>query len=1430
MSWTDSRGNLWLFGGNDTEDNGNGGYFNDLWEFNPSTNEWTWMGGSSTLSQPGVYGTLGVPAAGNIPGSRNNAMSWTDNSGNLWLFGGNGTDVNGNGGYLNDLWEFNPSTNEWTWMGGSSTANQPGVYGTLGTLAAGNIPGGRYSATSWVDGSGNLWLFGGNGTDVNGNGGYLNDLWEFNPSTNEWAWMGGSSTGHQPGVYGTLGVPDAGNIPGGRSYATSWADSSGSFWLFGGLGFDEGLNFDFLNDLWKYQQPVTAIPTFSVPAGTYATMQTVTISDATDGATIYYTTNGTTPTTASSVYSGAITVSSTETLEAVATASGYSTSAMATAAYTINPAWATTTTTLESRPVASTVIYGEYYVTLTATVSASSGTVPDGETVTFMNGTMQLGTGILSSGTASVNINATLPCGIYSITAIYSGDSNFSRSTSAALSLTVTQASTSTTLTSSQNPSDAGQYVTFTAIVTAQFLFRPTGTVLFSNGGTTLGTVSASVYTNMYGTSVSEAVAVFTTTVLPVGTDSISATYSGDANFVGSTSNSVSQVVTPAASGALGWIWMDGSSYVYEGTAVYGTLGVPAAGNIPGSRDSATSWTDRSGNLWLFGGHDNSGELNDLWEFNPSTNEWAWMGGSSTGNQAGVHGTLGVPAAGNIPGGRDGAASWTDNSGNFWLFGGQGEDAYGNYGALNDLWEFNPSTNEWAWMGGSSTMIFENGANEYGQPGVYGTLGMPTAGNIPAGREGASTWTDSSGNLWLFGGWGFDAYGNRGDFNDLWEFDPSTNEWTWMGGSSTMGSSSTFPNSAGQPGVYGTLGVPAAGNIPGGRSGGATWTDSNGNLWLFGGLGFDANGTGGLLNDLWEFNSSTNEWAWMGGSSTVFNTWTVHGQPGVYGTLGVPAAGNIPGVRGGAASWTDSSGNLWLFGGNGIDANGNGGDLNDLWAFNPSTNEWTWMGGSSTVPNGGGQPGVYGTLGMSTVGNTPGGRSSAMSWTDNGGNLWLFGGFGYDVYGSNVDLNDLWKYQPLATAIPTLSVPAGTYTTIQSVTISDATAGATIYYTTDGTTPTTNSTVYGGPITVSSTETLKAIATATGCTTSAVATGAYTINLLPAATPTFSVPASTYTTPQTVTISDATAGAAIYYTTDGTTPTIASAVYSGPITVSNTETIEVIATASGYSQSSVATAAYTINNPVPVTSSLSPAFLSAGGAAFTLTVTGTGFISGSTIYWGATALTTTYVNATQLTASVTAAEIASAGITAITVQTPTPGGGTSNALQFEVDTSGSGSTAPAITAVTATVTAGSKAIYTITLPVSVTSVSVTCLNLPAGATCSYASGTLTITTTSTTPKGTYQITVVLVETVSDASTSWILLPILLLPLMIMRKRLAARGVWVTACLGLVLLAGAALCTGCGGGRGNSDGGGGGGGGGTQTHQVTSSGVVTLTVQ
>src|SRR3989475_42223 len=167
-------------------------------------------------------------------------------------------------------------------------------------------------------------------------------------------------------------------------------------------------------------------------------------------------------------------------------------------------------------------------------------------------------------------------------------------------------------------------------------------------------------------------------------------------------------------------------------------------------------------------------------------------------------------------------------------------------------------------------------------------------------------------------------------------------------------------------------------------------------------------------------------------------------------------------------------------------------------------------------------------------------------------------------------------------ATPTFSPAGGTYTGSVTVTISDATSGPTIHYTTDGSTPTTSSPVYGGALTFTQTTTLKAMAAASGMTDSAVASATYTIQQQQqVATPTFSPGAGTYTGSVTVSISDATSGATIHYTTDGSTPTTSSAVYTGALTFTQTTTLKAMAAASGMTNSAVASATYTIRVATP---------------------------------------------------------------------------------------------------------------------------------------------------------------------------------------------------------------------------------------------------------
>ena len=216
---------------------------------------------------------------------------------------------------------------------------------------------------------------------------------------------------------------------------------------------------------------------------------------------------------------------------------------------------------------------------------------------------------------------------------------------------------------------------------------------------------------------------------------------------------------------------------------------------------------------------------------------------------------------------------------------------------------------------------------------------------------------------------------------------------------------------------------------------------------------------------------------------------------------------------------------------------------------------------------------------------------------------------------------------------PTFSVAASTYTTTQTVNIGDSRAGVTIYYTTNGSTPTTSSTKYTEPVTVNATETLRAIAAETGYTNSAIASAAYTIApVLP--TPTFSIAASTYTTTQTVTIGDSRAGATIYYTTNGSTPTTSSTKYKVPVAVSATETLKAIAAETGYTKSAIASAAYTIAPVLPT-----PMFsVAAGTSSSSQTVSISDAEAGTTIYYTTNGATPT-TSSTKYTKPITVSRV-----------------------------------------------------------------------------------------------------------------------------------------------------------------------------------------------
>jgi hypothetical protein len=511
--------------------------------------------------------------------------------------------------------------------------------------------------------------------------------------------------------------------------------------------------------------------------------------------------------------------------------------------------------------------------------------------------------------------------------------------------------------------------------------------------------------------------------------------------YTGIATANVSSVVVDCQHNDWNWIsWFLGSTnvannYAAVTTPLFPANALPATNlGVPGGRDFAAAWTDAQGRKWLFGGSGYPypdpigkqlpGFLNDLWVFD---GRWVPANLPTFVNKAGDwvvdptpleavdapsnFGTVHA-ASGGAPGARWGSSTWTDASGNLWMFGGQGVSNAGQT-LLNDTWEWipgtppgpipSPSTNnagtftgQWIWQGGSST----------GAPaslkGVYGTKGTASATNLPGGRWAAATYTEYvSGvptNLWLFGGQGYDSVGNIGILGDLWKYSIAGGQWTWVAG----------PNTASPNGVYGTKGTAAAANAPGGRQAGVLWVDASGTLWLFGGFGFDATGTGapqgGILNDLWKFTGG--QWTWVSGNNAA-------NQTGVYGTQTTPAAANFPGARWGAVGWTDVSSNLWFYGGWGYGSVNTDptGFLDDIWEYQHSTGQWIWWKGTTNAN----QNGQYLTNGIPYVKNVAGARRGAALWQpDPFGYVWVFGGEGFDsTQGAPPGyLDDMWTYLP----------------------------------------------------------------------------------------------------------------------------------------------------------------------------------------------------------------------------------------------------------------------------------------------------------------------------------------------------------------------------------------------------------------------------------
>jgi gliding motility-associated-like protein len=210
---------------------------------NAQGGKWTWMHGTNLGNDAGNYGIIGVPAATNTPPSRYQAAYWTDLNGDFWMFGGAIASGGGFNSTGNDMWRYSVASGFWTWMSGPQySANTAGNYGTLGVPSVNNCPCARgYGAACWTDKNNNLWLFGGSGAG--------DDLWKYTIATNEWTWVKGSLS-NTTSTYGTMGIANINNTPGGRQEVKSgWVTANNDLWMFGGWS---ASSFDLQSDLWRY--------------------------------------------------------------------------------------------------------------------------------------------------------------------------------------------------------------------------------------------------------------------------------------------------------------------------------------------------------------------------------------------------------------------------------------------------------------------------------------------------------------------------------------------------------------------------------------------------------------------------------------------------------------------------------------------------------------------------------------------------------------------------------------------------------------------------------------------------------------------------------------------------------------------------------------------------------------------------------------------------------------------------------------------------------------------------------------------------------------------------------------------------------------------------------------------------------------------------
>lgn len=892
------------------------------------------------------YGIQNQSHIYNSTGSRQGAATWTYNN-EIYLLGGSGIYMTGdytnnqsyeyNNGSYNDIWKYSPVSGEWTWIKGSNKANDTGSVGTIGVESPNNLPSSRANFSYWVVGN-YLYVYSG-------------DLWKYNMQTNNWTCLNLAPVGTEP-VYGQPSVPGIGVYPNKRTGATCWTQGN-YLYLFAGATEAYGNR----NDVWRYDittQLWTWLKGGQGSAG--EEWGTVGVEDS---------------------------------LTRPGARTGMACEVLGDMVY----------------------IMGAYNQVWRYNMSSNNWCVKYGIPDYLVS----------SSDSLLINPN-------YGVQNVYSpnnspgyrvGVKSWSKDGSLFL-FGGNTAYTSIYAAYSHYHNDIWQFDT--AIAQWRYIKGNATTNQYGKYGypnIELPSNTPGSRSNMLKWSVGNNIYI---------SNGFGYASSGASRLISDTwkYNTISN----------NWTWVDGSnnsslSYVAPEVGVELVNNKPAPGTYAAfwNLDTAIYIMGRNGTI-LTGSLTNWGlntagrSADGIWKYNILTNNWIQIrrNTSETNSVVPVYGVINIADSANTPGTRLNEVTWQVGT-KLYLLGGQRKDP--NYvtgqttdSVMNDLWEFDLTTRMWRWIKGG------NGQN---QAGVYGTLGVAATGNVPGARAEALSWS-KDGKLYLFGGWGMAENGQLGLLNDLWEFNPVTNNWRWIHGSKLRNQNPTF----------GTKGIANVNNKPGGRYGSVCWVFDN-KLYAFAGRGKDA-GTNFTdpyyLSELWVYDLTISSWTWLRGSnSTVQNPSECNAS---YGIKGVENTTNRPPATIGSTG-TVSNGKLILFGGTGFGGCSScGGGNNNLWSYNPQNNNWTWLEGSGDANAQNSFPDTPVVQAGPVLPSDWKGCTFSEGWSYNN-KFYLFGGTGY------VSNNDIWSYKlctvnppacdtvaPVASLGPDTAICPGNYLELHS--------------------------------------------------------------------------------------------------------------------------------------------------------------------------------------------------------------------------------------------------------------------------------------------------------------------------------------------------------------------------------------------------------------